>query len=105
VDDAKSKNGRTPLRDWSFAVVAGASSAFDITGLRMLDSDLLGTNSRQAFGPPDRIATDLAGVMRSFGRSARCAVQALATGDGTENGGASARCDSASVIGRPRDSD
>jgi len=103
VAHTKSKNGRIPLRDWGFAVAAGASSAFDITGMRILDSDLLGADSRAAVDPPDRVATDVARVMRSFGRSARCAVEALATGDDTENGSTSAQSDG--IVGQPRESD
>ena len=99
----KSKNGRIPLRDWSFAVAAGASSAFDITGHGMLERDLLGADRRVALDPPDRVATDVARVMRSFGRSARCAVQALASGDDAENGSTSAQ--SEDVVSRPRESD
>ncbi len=101
----KSNNGQTPPRDWGFAMAAGASSAFDITGMRMLDSDLLGANRRGVLDPPGRIAADIARVMRSFGGSAWCAVQALATDDETENGSASARSDGGSVVGRPRESD
>ncbi|MGO9972249.1 MAG: hypothetical protein ACLP01_05450 [Solirubrobacteraceae bacterium] len=101
----KSKNGQTSLRDWSFAIAAGASSAFDITGTRMLDSNLLGADSRGALDPPGRVATDVARVMRSFGRSAECAVQALAIGDDSENGTTSARPADVSVGERPRESD
>jgi hypothetical protein len=103
--DTKSKNGRNSLRDWSFAVVAGASSAFDITGMRMLDSDLLGADSRAALGPPDRVATDVARVMRSFGRSAGYAARATVTGDDTENGRVPPRSDDVRLAERPRDSD
>lgn len=101
----KSKIGQTPVRDWSFAVAVGASSAFDITGTRMLDSNLLGADGRGTLDPPGRVATDVARVMRSFGRSARCAVQGLATGDEHENGSTSVRSDGTSAVSRPRDLD
>jgi hypothetical protein len=105
VAHTKSENGWTPPRDWGFATIAGASSAFDITGMRMLDSDLLGADSRGALDPPGRVAADVARVMRSFGRNAWCAVQALAASDEAENGSTSAQSGDPSVVGRLRESD
>ena len=100
----KSKNDQTRPRNWSFAIAAGASSAFDITGVHMLDSNLLGADSRGALDSPGRVGADVARVMRSFGRSAAYVVHAD-TGDESESGSAGAQSDGASVGGHPRESD
>jgi hypothetical protein len=84
-------------------MIVGASSAFDITGRRMLESDLLGADSAGTLYPPDRVATDFARVMRSFGRSAWWTMQALAAGDDTQNGRKSAQSDGARVVRCLRD--
>jgi hypothetical protein len=102
VADMKSKNTWDPRRDCSFAVLAGASSAFDISGMRLLDSDLLGADNLAAFAPPDRVAADVARVMRSFGRSARQAVQTRANGD-ADTDETSARSSIVRSARRPRD--
>jgi len=84
-------------------MVVGASSAFDITGTRMLESDLLGADSAGTLYPSDRVAADFARVMRSFGRSAWYTLQAFAAGNDTQNGRKSAQSDGARVVRRLRD--
>ena len=71
---------RVPGRRRRLALVHGARSAFDMSGLITLHDDVLRPHSPRSADPAATVANDMRRVMAQFGRSAACARRALDAG-------------------------
>jgi hypothetical protein len=68
---ARSKRSQSLAERRRLALVAGARSAFGISGLRTINDKVLRPRSLKPAGPAEMIARDMARVMARFGRSAQ----------------------------------
>ena len=66
-----------PKQSQRLTFALGASSAFDISGLRTLHAELFRSDRLERLDPPGTIFRDMARIMDGFGRSAACAQRAL----------------------------